>query len=571
MPGVLSVVVVYNKSNQFGLAKDAQLLAEALPIAGRNTGGQRVSVVKLMDAREAPVNCDICIHLEVPYAVWFPWAKTNAILVNGEWWKEAWNGYKDSFDVAIFRDPETKAALGEGFRETVQFKWSSSTFSPDSKKKKEVVTKKREFVWFLGGSKNKRSAAEKVLPFWKESYPQLTVYTTEPLLKDVTLASTVTLHVGLLPADKKKMIMETTGGHICLSDAESFGYTAAEAEEVGAFTLLNRLPCYTYAYGVSPGVAWIDFTTLEADLDKAVTTFEVADLAAIEERRKAYAGERRSVFILHCGTLIYKLREAMEVRPPLPRHMPPLLNPDDCPPISIITLSHNRPKFIQNACLNLLHSDYPRNKMEWVVVDDSDADQSASNAIVKFQAQFSPGRVVYVPLKSAISVGAKRNLGVERASHDIILMMDDDDHYPTTSFRRRVAWLLKARDRYECATCTTIAMYDLLKGVSAVNVPPYDLSLAERCSEATLTFTRSFWKARQFPDVSVAEGEGFLKGRESQCAEMPPQQIIVALSHGNNLGSRQMPNAGNGCFWGFQRPLLEFLHGLVGIKVEEEK
>ncbi len=570
MPGVLSVVVVYNKSNQFGLAKDAQLLAEALPIAGRATGGQRVGVVKLMDCREAPIVCDVCIHLEVPYAVWFPWAKTNAILVNGEWWKTEWNCYKDQFDVAMFRDPATKEALSEGFRDSVLMKWVSTVAKEGSKEKTAAAKHKpktREWVWVLGGSKNKRAAALKILPLWKESYPALHVYTVEAL--EGTFAPNVHMHTGFLAAEKKQQILDSTGGHICLSEAESFGYTAAEAEEVGAYMLLNPLPCYSYTYQLTKGVSWIDLEN--PDLDAAMKAFQEADLDRIREMRNALVQERRSVFLLHCGTLIQHLKEAMETRTPLPRHMPPLLNAQDCPPISIVTLSYNRPKFMQNACLNLLHSDYPRDKIEWVVVDDSDPDQSASDTVVRFTQQFSPGKVIYVPLRNKTTVGAKRNLGVERASNDIILMMDDDDHYPTTSFRRRVAWLLKARDRYECAMCTTIAMYDLLKGVSAVNVPPYDLSLAQRCSEATLTFTRSFWNVRKFPEVDVAEGEEFLKGRESQCAEIPPQQIIVALSHGKNLGSRQMPNAGNGCFWGFPRPLLEFLHGLVGIKVEEEK
>ena len=46
-------------------------------------------------------------------------------------------------------------------------------------------------------------------------------------------------------------------------------------------------------------------------------------------------------------------------------------------------------------------------------------------------------------------------------------MMDDDDHYPETSFRRRVAYLEK-NPQVGCAVCTTIALYDLRTGISAV-------------------------------------------------------------------------------------------------------
>jgi hypothetical protein len=247
--------------------------------------------------------------------------------------------------------------------------------------------------------------------------------------------------------------------------------------------------------------------------------------------------------------------------------LPPLLKIEDCPHISVITLVYNRPKFIENACLNLLSTDYPKDKIEWIVVDDSEADKSPSNRVVQFQGQF-PGVVTYIPLTKKTSIGAKRNMAIERAKNDVILMMDDDDHYPVTSFRRRVAYLTKGLRAYGCAVCTAIAMYDLNTGVSAVNVPPFDISLGKRCSEATLTFTKEFWLQKKFPEVDISEGEGFLEGREWQVAEMPLQQIIVALSHSTNTSRRKTPVGDPGCFWGFPKELLEFLHGLVGVKIE---
>lgn len=567
MPEALSICIVYNKSNTFGLLKDAELLAAQLPVAARKVGGRRVAPVKLMDNREPPVVCDIAIHLEVPYAVWFPWARSNVMLVNSEWWnQEAWGAYLDSFDVAVYRDSKSLTdakAANQQARELLQLLWATPFRSIVRSKRSYDVTK--GFVYFLGGSPNKRAAAEEFLPLWQDSFPHVHVYVTEPLM--VQVPSNVHIHVGYLDTKQKEEIAAETPGHICWSKAESFGYTAAEAEQVGAFVFLNNLPCYEQTYNASEGVAWTE-PTVES-LTSAVEAFLAADLQKVASRRQERSAERLGALQLGLGTLLTHCCEAIESRHSVPKHMPPLLNPIDCPPISIITLVHNRPQFIKNACLNLLSSDYPREKMEWVIVDDSDPDKSPSDMIVQFEQQFAPGRVVYIPLTRQRSIGYKRNLGVEKATANILLMMDDDDHYPSTSFRRRVAYLLKGRRTYECATCTMIAMYDLLKGQSAVNVPPYGLSLAERCSEATLTFTRNFWKARPFPDVSVAEGEEFLKGRTSQVVEMPPQQIIVAMNHNSNSSSRRgLPNAGNGCFWGFERPLLEFLHGLVGIKVE---
>jgi len=266
------------------------------------------------------------------------------------------------------------------------------------------------------------------------------------------------------------------------------------------------------------------------------------------------------------NNLLSSVKETIEAAGQAPT-LPPLLKIEDCPPISIITLVYNRPKFIENACLNLLSTDYPKSKIEWIVIDDSDADKSPSDRIIKFQDQF-PGTIVYVPLSKKTSIGVKRNLAVQRAKNDILLMMDDDDHYPETSFRRRVAYLTKSNLQVGCAVCTSIAMYDLRTGVSAVNVPPFDLSLGQRCSEATLTFTRHFWENKKFGTVDMAEGEAFLEGREGFVVEMPPQQIIVALSHGTNTSRRKTPEGDPGCFWGFPRELIIFLHGLIGVKVE---
>ena len=96
-----------------------------------------------------------------------------------------------------------------------------------------------------------------------------------------------------------------------------------------------------------------------------------------------------------------------------------------------------------------------------------------------------------------------------------------------------------------------------------------DLPLAQRISEATLTFRREAWLTRKFPHVSIAEGENWIQGREDHVIEIPPQQIIVAFTHGANQSSRSVPpNEKPSCFWGFPKEYLMFIHGLVGVQVE---
>lgn len=587
----IECVFVYNKANHFGIEKDAEVLESAL-IAASKGKDYNLAKIRHKDPREQQVPCDICFHLEVPIAAWFPWARFHVVLVNPEWWVPAWNGYKSKIDSWIFKtngaqDRFIEAGLCTAKNSDV-IHWKCKGNLSELLKNPMSESSNDGWLMFLAGSKNKRTAAKAILPLWKPSYPKLTVYSISPLDISGNLAPNVNLIVRDLSPDQQSKLAAFYPGHICFSSSEGFGYTAAESEFVGAFTALNTIEAYNELYTDCSGVAWLetpqvakdygmyaDFSNVDAiqkGLDKINAEFLEADLTKIRNERRAGVLQRNINFNRAVNDNFVEVVDRLYTCPPLPKHMPPILNGIDCPPISVITLVHGRPQFLDLAFHNLMLSDYPRKQIEWVVVDDSPANESGSDKIQKFEETFFPGKVTYVPLPKKVSIGKKRNIAVKKASADVFLMMDDDDHYPQTSFRRRVAWLAhQGLNKASCAVCTTIALYDLQTGVSAVNVPPFDLSLAQRCSEATLTFTRDFWLAKHFPDVSVSEGEGFLEGRESDIVEMPPQQIIIAFTHGNNTTSRRIPGveAGKGCFWQFPRPYLEFVHGLAGVKVEE--
>jgi hypothetical protein len=219
-------------------------------------------------------------------------------------------------------------------------------------------------------------------------------------------------------------------------------------------------------------------------------------------------------------------------------------------------------------------SDSPKNQIAGILVDDTDeATEALDSKVEQVQLKADPLTIVYVRLGKRTPVSEKRSIGVGKATNPIVLMMDDDDHYPETSFRRRVAWLTLHSWKPKCCAATMIACYDLTKAISAVNVPPFDLPLGQRISEATLTFYKSWWEERQFSrDIQVGEGESFITGREGEVLELAPQQIIVAFSHGKNTSSRRVPGGDDvkpGCFWGFPKEFLVFIHGLAGIKVQE--
>ena len=552
----LNINIVFNKTNKFGILHDAELIK-------RSFSG--LAIVKFVDPLEHPSVADVNIHLENPIYSFVPWASYNIFVMNPEWYvNESYDPYMKHFDKVITKE-DLKIEKAD------VLPW---TFIPFNKSK---IIPTKEFLYLLGGSRNKREFAKQLLPLWKESYPKIHVYSVEPL--NIEVKSNVILYVEDLTQEKREKLLQSYQGHVCCSLAEGFGITAAEAEYVNAFTILNTLPVYVQDYKNNKNVAWIQTetehnnkykygsfvsktTNFENDLDSAIESFS----SFIYESKNN--NDKLELFKNNLLKIMNSIEEKNRIK-----MLPPLLERSNCPPISVITLIYNRRKFFDLARHNMILTDYPKNKIQWVIVDDSDnLEEQASDKIIQTQNQFTDMDVLYVPLLKKTPISQKRNIGIERSNNDIILFMDDDDHYPETSFRRRVAWLTKHPFiKPKAVACTTIACYDLIKGVSAVNCPPFDIPLGQRISEATLTFYKSWYTERKFEaNIQVGEGESFVTSRESDVLEIPPQQIIVAFSHGKNTSSRRIP-ASDGvepsCFWGFPKEYLVFIHGLAGIKV----
>lgn len=575
----MEVALLYNKSNPFGLSQDVEVFEWLF----QNTEKGNVRI-RRADPLEPPVPLSVAIHLEVPYAGWMPWATTNYLLLNPEWYEEsAWESYLAHMDGVIFRDMESKRRFEFKYPsvKTYFVNWCCGPNAINSKSPQSTDLNDG-FVWFLGGSKNKRDAAQTLLPTWKSEWPKLTVYTTKTLDISGSLLSNVEVRVEDLKPEERRKLQAWYPGHICVSQAEAFGYTAVEAEANGAFVLMNDLEVYKQDYA---GNAFCKMFHTDKQMKGVasfalVETFEwdgvLPDMNQVRKSQKILSESRKEVSIERFRGFWNSVKECVETRKSTkPKHLPPVLQAEDCPPISVVTLLYNRRKFFDLACHNIMLSDYPKDKIEWVIVDDSDdPNESVSDRVIQVGLKAAPLTVVYAPYERKLPISEKRNVGVNRSKNEIVLFMDDDDHYPETSFRRRVAWLTKHPWKPQACACTTIACYDLLRGVSAVNTPPWNLPLRQRISEATLTFYKSWWEKQKFPlKTEIAEGEGFLQGRESEVLELPPQQIIVAFSHKKNTSGRRIPadDAKPGCFWGFPKEYLLYIHKLAGVEVEEER
>lgn len=603
----LSINIIYNKANTYGLNDDIKVIDHILRQLQDVVGP--INKIRTADLREPLTHSDINIHLEIPVFSAIPWAHTNVMLVNPEQWSYSYDAYAHAFDALIFRDPISAGAFKEDFAKkgiptdnVYVVPWFAAWQTKDIKKTVKTDNSALGFVCFIAGSTSKYEYIKQLLPIWKSSDPCLTIYTTREDfaedLKKINMEANITIKCQDLDSETRYRLMSGARGHLVCSQGEAFGYAAANAEVAGAFTIMNSLPAFENTYKAHFGelsktaIAWISNTYKDSDkvryslaspsaaarqeLDAAFTAFNTCDFNETYKVRQSVANKRVATTCSVFLPILKQLNNLVKERRPIKGNFscPPIISIDH-PSITVITPTYNRKKLFEIAFHNLLLTDYPKNKIEWIVIEDNDKmPHMVGESIMSFQVQVPEIKMKYIPIEGRMTIGEKRNLGVENASNDIILFMDDDDHYPETSFRRRVAWLTKGVKRgvvgkANIACCTTLALYDLKRGISAVNVPPHDIPFAQRISEATLTFRKSAWLERKFSNVSLAEGEDWAAGREDQVIEIPPQQIIVAFSHGTNQSTRRIPPTDTkpSCFWHFPQEYLVFIHGLVGVEI----
>jgi len=568
------VVFLWNQSNTFGLNQDAALIERAISACGAISA--KGYEFHKMDPLQPPSAADIVIHLEIPHPVWFPWAHTHIWMVNPEWCSPTWMEHVGRFDEIWVKEASLVSKFGE---KAIHIPWAVK--GPLKPVKQEALGL-RQALWVLGASQNKHAAARALLPKWPTNFP-LTVTTAleEADLSGLTIPCSVTIRRGFLSAEELETLNVNSATHVAISAAEGFGYTAAQAEARSAALIVNTLPVYKEYYGDRPYAGFIE-TPVAKNNDKhlgyvadfsAVTTEDIQKaLQAIPygEEQVQFAESRFEKFksAINDRVAIWTKRSREASRPILPPAN------TTYPPISVLTLTYNRRNFIDLAFLNMMVTEYPKSKIQWVIVDDSDDPaKNVLDKITAFQNKNPDLDVTYVPLSKKHTIGYKRNKAVKAAKHEICLNMDDDDVYPATSFRRRVSWLLHDKTKMVVG-CTMIAMYDLQAGISAVNTPPWALKQSQRVSEASFCFWKSFAIEHPFPDTQQSEGEGFIDAcaTTNTFLEIPPQQILVALNHGTNTSGRVIAGRGQtGCFWGWDKQFIVWLHGLVGVEVESSE
>jgi len=192
------------------------------------------------------------------------------------------------------------------------------------------------------------------------------------------------------------------------------------------------------------------------------------------------------------------------------------------PLVSVCTPTFNRRPFIPFMIKCFENQTYPRERMEWIIIDDG---TDPIEDLVKHLPQ-----VKYFRFDKKMSLGKKRNLMHEKSSGQFLVYMDDDDYYPP----ERVSHAVEVLQKNPNALCAgSSEMYIYFKHIhKMVQFGPYG---PNHSTAATFAFRRELLKITKYDDTAaVAEEKNFLKNYTIPFVQLDSMKCILVFSHVHN-------------------------------------
>lgn len=192
------------------------------------------------------------------------------------------------------------------------------------------------------------------------------------------------------------------------------------------------------------------------------------------------------------------------------------------PFVSVCTPTFNRRPFIKTMLECFNHQTYPKENIEWIIIDDG-TDKICD--MVK-----NHPNVRYFDYDKKMKLGMKRNLMHLKSKGDIIVYMDDDDYYPPERIQHAVFKLITSKT----ALCGgTSELYIYFKHIhNMYKFGPYGDNHA---TAGTFAFKRELLKQTQYDETAcIAEETSFLKNYTIPFVQFDPIKTILVFSHMHN-------------------------------------
>ena len=189
---------------------------------------------------------------------------------------------------------------------------------------------------------------------------------------------------------------------------------------------------------------------------------------------------------------------------------------------------------------NINEFQYPKEKIEWNILDSNDKDISNYNKLlneddIKYLERVLGIKIKYTYIDKRLTIGKKRNILSQSSTHEYLINMDDDDIYLPTYLNHSIDILINykkditgcldmlfiyPKKDYQCSYIKCIRDFKLLH-------------------EATLCMKKSHWKKYKYEESNRGEGQN-IYGKSDLCNLSDIIQCMICVCWEGNTVNKDM-------------------------------
>lgn len=203
----------------------------------------------------------------------------------------------------------------------------------------------------------------------------------------------------------------------------------------------------------------------------------------------------------------------------------------ELPNISIVTPCYNRTKWLRLMIFNLQQQDYPKDKLEWCIDDDSTDKLFKSNEEIKKVEKIIGFPIKYFHTTNKRSIGAKRNNLTKIATHKICANLDTDDIFLPSWLKHSIE-VMKSDKR--CSLVGTKGMIFCYPD-DKFKLTGIECGEKRMIHESGMVYTKKHSRSMGgFKKSSQGEGCSMIDFNENKCLCTDASKVIICICHNDN-------------------------------------
>ena len=209
---------------------------------------------------------------------------------------------------------------------------------------------------------------------------------------------------------------------------------------------------------------------------------------------------------------------------------------NEFPKISILTPLYNRNKWLPLMIANIKYFDYPKEQMEWYILDSKDGDEDIrliSDEFVKknIEDMIAPVKLKYEYINRKMTIAEKRTHLSKNMTHPYFANMDSDDIY-VDSYLKYGIHILKKNKVGLCGSPQMIFVYPHLD----YRVTAIECAAKRQIHEATMVGTKKYLRSMNYYTKNDEKGEGasLVDGNENNVEKTECSLCMICVCHNTN-------------------------------------